>query len=62
MCMHAQEVFFFQIRSIEKPVMFFKNGHKKLSASPRNGNTPIKNNGPSLSDLGITRKSVKENK
>ena len=29
MYMHAQEVFF-QIRSIEKPVTFFKNGHKKL--------------------------------
>ena len=29
MCMHAQEVLF-QIRSIKKPVMFFKNGHKKL--------------------------------
>ena len=29
MCMHAQEVFF-QIKSIEKPVTFFKNGHKKL--------------------------------
>ena len=24
MCMHAQEVFFFQIRSIEKPVTFLK--------------------------------------
>ena len=30
MCMHAQEVFFFQIRSIKKPVTFFKNGCKKL--------------------------------
>ena len=30
MCMHAQEVFFFQIRFIEMPVTFFKNGHKKL--------------------------------
>ena len=29
MCMHAQEVLF-QIRSIKKPVMFFKNDHKKL--------------------------------
>ena len=29
MCMHAQEVFF-QIRSIKKPVTFFKTGHKKL--------------------------------
>ena len=29
MCMHAQEVFF-QIRSIKKPVMFFKNGCKKI--------------------------------
>ena len=30
MCMHAQEVFFFQIRSIKKPVTFFKNGCKKI--------------------------------
>ena len=31
MCMHAQEVlFFFQMRSIKKPVMFFKNGFKKI--------------------------------
>ena len=30
MCMHAQEVLFFQIRSIKKPVTFFKNGCKKL--------------------------------
>ena len=29
MCMHAQEVLF-QIRSIKKPVMFFKNGCKKI--------------------------------
>ena len=29
MCMHAQEVLF-QIRSIKKPVMFFKNDRKKL--------------------------------
>ena len=28
MCMHAQEVFF-QIRSIKRPVTFFKNGCKK---------------------------------
>ena len=27
-CMHKK--CFFQIRSIEKPVTFFKNGHKKL--------------------------------
>ena len=30
MCMHAQVVFFFQIRSIKKPVMVFKNGCKKI--------------------------------
>ena len=30
MCMYAQEAFFSQIRSIKKPVMFFKNGCKKL--------------------------------
>ena len=30
MCMHAQEVFFFQIRSIKRPVTFLKNGCKKL--------------------------------
>ena len=31
MCMHAQEVFFFfQIRSIKRPVTFFKNGCKKI--------------------------------
>ena len=69
MCMHAQEVLFFQIRSIKKPVTFFENGckkivsitkcyeknclkritlQKKLSASPKNGNPPDKNNGPSL--------------
>ena len=30
MCMYAQEVLFFQIRSIKKPVTFFKNGCKKL--------------------------------
>ena len=30
MCMHAQEVFLFQIRSIKKPVTFLKNGCKKL--------------------------------
>ena len=30
MCMHAQEVFFFQITSIKKPVTFFKNGCKKI--------------------------------
>ena len=29
MCMHAQEVLF-QIRSIKKPVMLFKNDRKKL--------------------------------
>ena len=29
MCMHAQEVLF-QIRSIKKPVMFFKNYRKKI--------------------------------
>ena len=29
MCMHAQEVLF-QIRSIKKPVMFFKNDRKKI--------------------------------
>ena len=29
MCMHAQEVFF-QIRSIKKPVTFFKNGCTKI--------------------------------
>ena len=29
MCMHAQEVLF-QIRSMKKPVMFFKNDHKKI--------------------------------
>ena len=28
MCMHTQEVFF-QIRSMKKPVTFFKNGCKK---------------------------------
>ena len=28
MCMLAQEVFFFQIRSVKKPVTFFKNGCK----------------------------------
>ena len=28
-CMH-KKCFFFQIRSIEKPVTFFKNGHKKI--------------------------------
>ena len=30
MYMHAQEVFFFQIRSIKKPATFFKNGCKKI--------------------------------
>ena len=30
MCIHAQEVFFFQIRSIKKPVKFFKMVVKKL--------------------------------
>ena len=30
MCMHAQEVFFIQIRSIKKPVTFFKMVVKKL--------------------------------
>ena len=30
MCMHAQEVFFFQIRYIKKPVTFFKNGCEKI--------------------------------
>ena len=30
MCMHAQEVFLFQIRFIEKPVKFFKNGCKRI--------------------------------
>ena len=33
MCMHAQEVFFFQICSIKKPVTFFLNGHKELFSS-----------------------------
>ena len=32
MCMHAQEVLFFQIRSIKKPVTFFKNGCKKIAS------------------------------
>ena len=56
MCMHVQEVLF-QIRSIKKPVTFFKMVvkkcnekislksiilQKKLSASPKNGNPPIK--------------------
>ena len=30
MCMHAQEVLFFQIRSIKKPVTFFKICCKKI--------------------------------
>ena len=30
MCMHGQEVLFFQIRSIKKPVTFLKNGCKKI--------------------------------
>ena len=30
MCMHAQEVFFFQIRSIKKPVTLLKMVVKKL--------------------------------
>ena len=30
MCMHVQEVFLFQKRSIKKPVTLFKNGCKKL--------------------------------
>ena len=30
MCIHAQEVFSFQIRSIKKPVIFLKNGCKKI--------------------------------
>ena len=63
MCMHVQEVFVFQKRSIKKHVTFFLNGckknvsitkcneknclkhiilHKKFSASPKNGNPPVK--------------------
>ena len=35
MCMHAQEVFLFQIRSIKKPVTFFKNSCKKIVSIPK---------------------------
>ena len=30
MCVHAQEVVFFQTRSIKNPVTFLKNGCKKI--------------------------------
>ena len=67
MCMHAQEVFFSQIRSIKKPVTFFKNGCKKklfemhcslekncLQVPKMVTPPPIKNNGPSLRSLHLT--------
>ena len=62
MCMHAQEVFFkyvtffknghkklFSLQNVMKRIVWntLLFG-KKLSASSKNGNPPIKNNGPSL--------------
>ena len=61
MCMHAQEVLFFQIRSIKKPVTFFKIGCKKIVSIikynkknclqvPKMVTPLIKNSGPSLNN------------